>query len=388
MFHLWFAGQLMDLSGLVLEDDDRSALKHERLRDYLLHELRSGRLLPGQALPTELDLSKRLRISRNTIRQAFGELEENGLIKRVRGKGTFVSEEPPQSDAKSLRAFALVLPELRGGYYPSIIRTFEEVAGDLSYQVITCNSSNDIRKQGDIVLQLIDKQVAGVAMVPATSTSAPPHQVIQLQKHNIPVVFCHRRIEGVAAPLLSLPFFEVGRRVAAALLEHGHKRVAYMDSFRDKSGELFEAGLRSELEQGGCALPEELVCYGTSTSPDPSVHEKEALTQLKALLALANPPTAIVTGFTSFAELLYMLLTDLGLRVPSDMSLMSFGGVWREGAVARRLTTVTVDESATAHHAVQLLHEMCESKRPIDQNEEFMMPLTIYEGRTLAGPHG
>src|SRR5689334_12474313 len=154
----------MDLTGLSLEDPDRSASKHELLRDYLLGELKSGRLLPGQALPTELDLSRRLRISRNTIRQAFGELEQNGLIRRVRGKGTFVKDSQP-SDTKSLRVFALVLPELRGGYYPSIIRTFEEEADKLNYQVMNCNSGNDIRKQADIVLQLIDKQVAGVAMV-------------------------------------------------------------------------------------------------------------------------------------------------------------------------------------------------------------------------------
>jgi DNA-binding LacI/PurR family transcriptional regulator len=280
-----------------------------------------------------------------------------------------------------------VLPELRGGYYPSIIRTFEELAGDLSYQVITCNSSNDVRKQGDIVLQLIDKQVAGVALVPAITPSTPPHQVIQLQKHNIPVVFCHRRIEGVTAPLLSLPFFEVGRRAAKALIEHGHRRVAYMDSFRDKSGELFEAGLRSELELAGEQLPAELVRYGTGTSPDPAVHEKEALKQLEALLALPEPPTAIVGGFTSFTELLYTLLGDLGLRVPDDVSLVSFGGVWREGAVARRLTTVTVDESATARLAVHLLNEMCSGSRPIDDNEEFTMPLSLYAGQTLAGPH-
>src|SRR6185295_17964773 len=188
-------GQVMDFSRLVWEDDDRAALKHERLRDFLLAEFRTGKLLPGDSLPTELDLSRRLGISRNTIRQAFSQLENSGWIKRVRGKGTFVSKESPQSEANRLRAFALVLPELRGGYYPSLIRTFEQSAADRNYQVITCNSSNDIYKQGDIILQLIDKQVAGVALVPATTPSAPPHHVIQLQKHNIPVVFCHRRIE-------------------------------------------------------------------------------------------------------------------------------------------------------------------------------------------------
>ena len=65
------------------------------------------------------------------------------------------------------------------------------------------------------------------------------------------------------------------------------------------------------------------------------MHEKESLEQLKSLLDLPEPPTAIVTGFTSYAELLYTLLGDLGLHVPSDISLVSFGGVWREGHLRR-----------------------------------------------------
>jgi DNA-binding LacI/PurR family transcriptional regulator len=74
----------------------------------------------------------------------------------------------------------------------------------------------------------------------------------------------------------------------------------------------------------------------------------------------------------------------LGIHVPNDISLLSFGGVWREGAVARRLTTVAVDESATAKRAVELLHEMCEGKRAITDSEEFPIPLSVYEGQTLA----
>src|SRR6185369_2724380 len=128
----------------------------------------------------------------------------------------------------------------------------------------------------------------------------------------------------------------------------------------------------------------ELVRYGTSTSPDPVVHEKESLEQLKSLLDLPEPPSAIVTGFTSYAELLYTLLGDLGLHVPNDISLVSFGGVWREGALARRLTSVTVDESATAQRAVELLCEMCNYTRPIDDDEEFALSLGAYKGQTLA----
>lgn len=374
----------MDLSGLVIEG--KAGLKHERLRSYLLSELKSGRLQVGDALPTELDLSRQLQISRNTIRQAFSELERNGFIRRVRGKGTFVAMNDSSAAPVSMQVFALILPELRTAYYPSIIRTFEKSAADLSYQVMACNSDNDIHKQADLALQLIDNQVAGVAIVPATTPATPIYQIAQLQKHGIPVVICHRHVPGVSAPLLSLPFHEIARRAGQALVGRGHRRVAYLDLFRDDAGVVFEAGLRSALQSVGADLPAELVCYGNGPIPDPIVHEKEVLAQLQGLLNLASPPTAILTGFTSTAELIFLLLKDMGVRIPEDISLMSFGGAWREGAVARRISAVTVNESETARKAVQLLHEMRSGKRPIDDNEVSVIPVSFYEGQTLASP--
>lgn len=374
----------MDLDGLVIEG--KAGLKHERLRSYLLSELKSGRLRAGDALPTELDLSRQLQVSRNTIRQAFSELERNGFIRRVRGKGTFVAMNDSSTAPVSMQVFALILPEIRTAYYPSIIRTFEKSAADLSYQVMACNSDNDIHKQADLVLQLIDNQVAGVAIVPATPAATPTYQIAQLQKHGIPVVICHRHVPGVSAPVLSLPFHDIGRRAGQELVDRGHRRVASLSLFRDEAGEVFEAGLRMALQSVGADLPAELVCYGSSPVPDPIAHEQEVLAQLKGLLRRPNPPTAIVTAFTSIAELIYLLLKDMGVRIPEDISLMSFGGTWREGAVARRISAVTVDESETARKAVQLLHEMRSGKRPIDDGEVSVIPVSFYEGQTVASP--
>src|SRR6185312_5979012 len=90
--------------------------KHERLRTYLLGELGAGRLKPGDLLPTELALAKSAEVSRNTVRHALGELERNGLIRRVRGSGTFVHESAMERLKPGLDIFALVLPDTRRGF--------------------------------------------------------------------------------------------------------------------------------------------------------------------------------------------------------------------------------------------------------------------------------
>ena len=61
----------------------------------------SGVLAVGALLPSEAELCRALSISRNTVRQAIGELEDEGLVVRKRGKGTFVAD--PATNRRGVR---------------------------------------------------------------------------------------------------------------------------------------------------------------------------------------------------------------------------------------------------------------------------------------------
>lgn len=52
----------------------------------------SGALEPGEALPTIRPVAEELRINRNTVAKAYGELESLGVIETVPGKGCFLKE--------------------------------------------------------------------------------------------------------------------------------------------------------------------------------------------------------------------------------------------------------------------------------------------------------
>ncbi len=60
-----------------------------QLADLLAQEIRNGRILIGQLLPSETDLSERYGISRITVRQAMARLVHEKLVRRERGRGTF-----------------------------------------------------------------------------------------------------------------------------------------------------------------------------------------------------------------------------------------------------------------------------------------------------------
>jgi DNA-binding LacI/PurR family transcriptional regulator len=375
------------LNNLLRPEEAQSAggtPKHERLRNYLVGELGAGRLKPGDLLPTELALARSAEVSRNTVRHALGELERSGLIRRVRGSGTYVHESARERLRPGLDIFALVLPDTRRGFYPSLQRGFQEASAEGHNQVIICNTDNDPMRQADALLQVMDKKIAGVAIVPTTFPATPAHQLRPLRERNIPVVFCHRRVEGIQAPLVAFSAMEVGKCAARAIVGEGHRRAAFFAFERAGLSSRYESGLRDGLAGAGGELPEDFVCY--DQPPRTATEHEEFLEKsLRRLLGGAKPPTAIFSPFDAETESIYLLLNKMGVKIPEEISLVSFGGTWREGALTRRLSAVTVDEEELGRNAVKLLEQMRRLERPMDDASEIIMPLTWAAGETL-GP--
>jgi GntR family transcriptional regulator len=63
-----------------------------QLADQIRHAAASGRLRPGEPLPSLRPLAEELRINRNTIAKAYAELESQGLIETIHGKGYFLKK--------------------------------------------------------------------------------------------------------------------------------------------------------------------------------------------------------------------------------------------------------------------------------------------------------
>jgi DNA-binding LacI/PurR family transcriptional regulator len=366
-------------------DDAGRGPKYEQLRQQIIDQIASGRLKPGEALPTERWWAEQHKLARSTVRQAMASLERDGLIRRVQGKGTFVHEQARDRSRRGLAAFALVVPETQAGFYPSLQQSFDAAAAAVHHQLLVCHTGNNVDRQGNIILQLLDKQVAGVALVPVTLPSTPAYQVRQLQKAGIPVVCCHRRVEGVSAPLLAIPFLEIGRLVGKRLGSYGHRRVAFFSPHLTAASQAYESGLRAGLAETQGRILDGCIFYGADTLLDPVDHESTIASALEQMLNRPDRPTAIFASFDSLAELIYLLAERFGLRVPDDISIVGLGGVSRSTPMMRRLTSATVDEIGIGRQAADLLAQMHAGTLPIDDNEMHVATIGISDGQTL-GP--
>ncbi len=64
---------------------------YQQIKGLILHSLQHGEWKPGEAIPSEIELAARFRVSQGTVRKAIDELAAENLVTRRQGKGTFVS---------------------------------------------------------------------------------------------------------------------------------------------------------------------------------------------------------------------------------------------------------------------------------------------------------
>lgn len=101
--------------------------KYKIVEDYILEKIRSGSLKPGDQVETEIQLSEKFNIGRLTVNKALINLANNGYIKRIAGRGSFVLA-PILS--KNLAA---------GGSFSEDMRSIGAVPGSklIEYKIIT-----------------------------------------------------------------------------------------------------------------------------------------------------------------------------------------------------------------------------------------------------------
>ena len=95
----------MSQSADSLTRQDASPL-YLQLKNSLTEAIQSGRYAPGEPVPTETQLCEQYAVSRITVRRAISELQEEGLLEKRHGKGTFVSFRRMETSLVDLAGFS------------------------------------------------------------------------------------------------------------------------------------------------------------------------------------------------------------------------------------------------------------------------------------------
>ena len=111
-------------------DRDSAAPMYDQLRRLIIDSIGEGKLVAGDLLPGEHRLCEQYGISRTVVRQALAQLEQEGVVERVKGKGTFIAH--PRTSESLVHSLVGLYEDVerRGGHVRSDVLRHETELAD------------------------------------------------------------------------------------------------------------------------------------------------------------------------------------------------------------------------------------------------------------------
>jgi LacI family transcriptional regulator len=246
------------------------------------------------------------------------------------------------------QSLGLAINGLSNPYFTDVIAAVEEESGRAGHTLLLGDTRDDPEQELRIVRALVERRVDGLLLAP--SPGAAEHALPWLAAQPTPVVLLDR--------FLDAPLDQVGvenEEPTAQLVDHlagiGHRRIGMVVGAPGLSTTSERvAGYRGGLRRNGLPADERLLAEGHS-------HRDAAAQATVALLDLAEPPTALISGNNAMTIGIMRALTDRGLRVPGDIALVAFDDFEWAGLFSPRLTTIAQPTAELGRRAVQLLLE-------------------------------
>lgn len=113
-----------------------------QLREVIRNKIEDGEYLPGMAIPSENDLAGTYGINRMTVRSAIDALVNEGILKRVQGKGVYVLGHKVERDLETLGGFTQTMRERNTNPHTKVLSKALRRAGD-KYSLIFGISPED-----------------------------------------------------------------------------------------------------------------------------------------------------------------------------------------------------------------------------------------------------
>lgn len=295
-----------------------------QLADTLREQIVSGKIKPGDKLPSETEMIKQYNLGRLTIRDALSILVNEGLLEKHHGKGTFCKTN---FTPKKTRVDLLL--NLSDFYFiPYYLRSICEVLESENVNIVLSDTKDDVDTICALLERIFAEGSSGIIFQPNTDTSQAPQKLVdilnKLVEADIPYIMIDTKYDNVPASYAIMDELHAGKIAADYFVRMGHSSLCVIWQKNRVDSILRAEGFSNAL-----------------TAPPYKIENDDNL-DISLKTVLTEHPE--ITGFFCYNDVVakkcYDILNELGIAIPDRISVISVDDTIIASTLSPTLTSI------------------------------------------------
>lgn len=267
----------------------------------------------------------------------------------------------PSAVARSLKvnttkSIGMIITTSEAPYFAEIVLAVEEHCYNQGYSLFLCNTQNEFDKIQNHLDMLIKKRVDGVLVM---CSEYNENSLKLFNGTNIPMVVMDWGPSDSSNDRIFDHSFEGGYLAARHLIDKGHTKIGMI------AGHLFKTTSKARFDGFVKAMEEAKLTIRPEWIFENDFEPEGGYESMNNLLRSAELPTAVICGCDAMALGVISAITEKGLSVPQDISVIGYDNIHSSRFYAPPLTTIHQSKTRLGQMALELLLERIkESDKP------------------------
>jgi DNA-binding LacI/PurR family transcriptional regulator len=334
-----------------------------QIKQILEKAIDEDRISPDSPIPDERTIAKIQKVAIPTVNRAIDELVQEGILYRIRGKGTFVKKREGKIN-HTLIGIAFTGTYKNNPYLSSIL-----ISAGCELAKRECPSRLfhiDEDNEGSLH-SFLNSGINGLILANNTSLRV----ILKIKESGIPFIWLNNDITGEDLYCVSTDHFAAASIGLEHLAKLGHKRIAILKGPETgRYSTIIKQAYISSFERLGLLYDENIVkeCLWE----DAQTGRKAA----RELMSLPDAPTAIFAIDDVLAASAIVEMLSMGIKVPEDVSVIGTGNFASDAFSPVPLTTIDIHIDKMSSAAVNMLFKLIQNKR-IDSKKVVLQPTLL-----------
>lgn len=308
----------------------KKVIMYEQIYRDIIRDIQAGLYKERDILPSEKELAEQYGVSRITTNKAMNLLAKQGIIERIQGKGSFVSEnaekmtktaeiEDPTEHSAALATgvVGVLVDNFDLDFGSVLIKGIERECRRQNFGMFFRCTYGSVEEENEGIQAALAHGAKGLILM-SVQGEKYNDTILKLALNKFPVVLVDRDMKGIGIPCVKTDNYAATREITELLIHRGHRKICFVTHEAQATPTIEERSNSFRdcvMEHPDCQGILELL-KGYHTTPEDSVKEymDYDMSEVKAIIERRRDCTAFFAVEYKIGVLLKRACEEMGLN--------------------------------------------------------------------------